>query len=250
MNDAKSRLRLVIGEEGVARLEAATVVVFGVGGVGASCAEALVRGGVGGLVFVDGDEVQLSNVNRQAIAFRSTVGRRKVEVMRAMALDINPDARVIIHDAFVLPEDVPAIIEHGPRPDYLVDTVDTVVTKLALALYAQEHGIPLISSMGAANKTDPTRLRFSNLYDTQGCPLCRAMRKQARTKGIERLQVLYSDEAPQVVMRPVADGGEGEGAQSRTGAPRGRENLGSMSYFPPVMGQMIAGYVIQELLRD
>lgn len=238
VEDAKSRLRRVMGEEGIAKLEEACVVVFGVGGVGASCAEALVRGGVGRLVFVDGDEVQLSNVNRQAIAFQSTVGQRKVDVMCAMARDIYPEVKVEGRDVFVLPENFDEVMSSLPeRIDYIVDAIDTVSSKLALAQYAEEKGIALISSMGAANKLDPTKLAFADLYDTQHCPLCRAMRKQARARGIKSLKVLYSCEQP---AKPVQEDGS---EQDR------RACLGTMSYMPPIMGQMIAGYVIRELLR-
>ena len=234
--DAKSRLRRVVGEDGVAKLDAASVAVFGVGGVGSNCAEALVRGGVGSLSFIDSDEVQLSNVNRQAIAFASTVGRRKVEVMRDMALEINPQARVAVVDEFVLPDNLEAVMACIPQPDYIVDAIDTVSSKLALARYAQDRGIAIISSMGAANKVDPEKLRYADLFETKNCPLCRAMRKQARSQGIERLQVLYSCEDPVKV-------GHEEGAERRE-----RTNLGTMSYMPPIMGQMIAGFVIREIL--
>lgn len=234
--DAKSRLRRVVGEAGVAKLDAANVAVFGIGGVGSSCAEALVRGGVGSLSFVDSDEVQLSNVNRQAIAFAGTVGRRKVDVMRDMALQINPSARVSTVDEFVLPGNLEAVMARIPRPDCIVDAVDTVSAKLALASYAQERGISIISSMGAANKTDPEKLRYADLFETVNCPLCRAMRKQARSWGIERLQVLYSCEEPVKVDHE-------EGAERRE-----RTNLGTMSYMPPIMGQMIAAFVIREIL--
>ena len=237
--DAKSRLRRVIRDEGVARLDASCVVVFGVGGVGASCAEALVRGGVGTLAFVDRDVVEPSNVNRQAIAFSSTVGRAKVEVMAAMAHDINPQVRMFCHQGFVL-DDVEAVLDAMPglpRPDYLVDAVDTVKAKIAIARFAQEAGIPVVSSMGGANKLDPTRLRFADLFETSNCPLSRAVRKQARAAGVERLEVLYSDEPPVKVPEQ-----EGAGRRERT-------ELGTMSYMPPIMGQMIAGRVIRDLLK-
>lgn len=234
--DAKSRLRRVVGEDGVAKLDAASVAVFGVGGVGSNCAEALVRGGVGSLSFIDSDEVQLSNVNRQAIAFASTVGRRKVEVMRDMALEINPQVRVAVVDEFVLPDNLGAVMARIPQPDYIVDAIDTVSSKLALARYAQDRGVAIISSMGAANKVNPEKLRYADLFETKNCPLCRAMRKQARGRGIERLQVLYSCEDPVKV-------GHEEGAERRE-----RTNLGTMSYMPPIMGQMIAGFVIREIL--
>ena len=234
--DAKSRLRRVIGDAGVERLARSCVAVFGIGGVGSSCAEALVRGGVGTLVFVDRDVVEPSNVNRQAIAFASTVGRPKVDVMAAMAHDINPDVRVFCHEGFVL-DDVDAVFAGMSRPDYIVDAVDTVKAKLSLAQYAQREGIPIVASMGGANKLDPTHLRFADLYETRNCPLSRAVRKQARTAGIERLTVLYSDEPPVKV------------AEAAGAARRERTELGTMSYMPPIMGQMIAGYVIRDLLR-
>ncbi|WP_165054993.1 MULTISPECIES: ThiF family adenylyltransferase [unclassified Adlercreutzia] len=233
--DAKSRLRRVIGDAGVERLDRACVAVFGVGGVGSSCAEALARGGVGTLVLVDRDVVSPSNVNRQAIAFASTMGRAKVDVMAAMAREINPEVRVVTREAFVL-DNVDEVLDGAPTPDFIVDAVDTVTAKIALARYAQERGIPLVASMGGANKLDPTQLRFADLFATQGCPLCRAVRKAARTAGVEALRVLYSPEQPVRV-------------EAAAGAARAeRTELGTMSYMPPIMGQMLAGYVIRELL--
>ena len=232
--DAKSRLRRVIGDEGVERLGEACVAVFGIGGVGSSCAEALARGGVGTLVLIDRDVVSASNINRQAIAFTSTIGRAKVDVMAAMARDINPGVRLVTYETFVL-DDVENVIGEDPALDFIVDAVDTVSTKLALARYAQDKGIPIVASMGGANKLDPSLLRFADLYETQSCPLCRAVRKQARAAGIASLPVLYSCEQPVKV--------EGEHADRRE-----RTELGTMSYMPPIMGQMLAGYVIRKLL--
>lgn len=224
-----SRLEKVIGAEGLARLGESTVMVFGLGGVGSSCVEALARGGVGSLVLIDGDAVQESNINRQAIAFYSTIGRRKTDVMRAMIADINPQARVEVRDLFVFPSDVEALLdEFASRLDYVIDAIDTVSSKLALARCAQSRGLPLVSAMGAANRVRPDRFAFADLYDTKGCPLCRAMRKEARKQGIERLRVIYSDEA--------------------LPADSERKSLGTMSYAPPIMGQMIAGDVICSLL--
>ena len=225
-DSAFSRLELVWGAEGLRRVRNATVAVFGVGGVGSNCVEALARGGVGRLLVVDGDEVQASNINRQAIAYHSTVGRRKVDVMAAMVADINPEAQVVAVDAFVLPDKLEEAFGGIPLSeiDYIVDAIDTVSTKLALAELAQREGVPLVSSMGGANKLHPELFRFADLYETQGCPLCRAMRKNARKRGIERLHVLYSPE------QPVEAAG-----------------LGTASYVPPVMGQLLAGYVLRAL---
>lgn len=256
---ATSRLELVFGREGVRRLAASKVVVFGVGGVGSSCVEALARGGVGRLAIVDGDAVQCSNINRQALAFHSTVGGRKVEVMRAMVADINPDAQVTALDRFALPDEVAALMDEvAADADYVVDAVDTVGTKLAIAQYADQHGLRLVSSMGAANKLRPDCFRFADIYQTSNDPLCRVVRKEARKRGIKRLEVLYSTEEP--ARLPVFDDAPeeetaaearhaGEGG-ARQEAPQGRRRptLGTASYAPPIMGQMIAGRVIRGLL--
>lgn len=251
-----SRLELVFGRGGVERLAASTVLVFGVGGVGSNCVEALARGGVGGFVLVDGDAVQASNINRQAIAFRSTVGRCKVEVMREMIAAINPEARVVAIDRFVLPEDVESIMdEWAPRVDYVVDAIDTVASKLAIAVYADRAGVPLVSSMGAANKLRPDCFEFADIYRTANDPLCRVVRKEARKRGIRALTVLYSREEP--ARLPLECGQGDESAQAaapddrteRQGGHRAaRPTLGTASYVPPIMGQMTAGYVIRRLV--
>lgn len=239
---ALSRLEVMWGAEGLERIQRSTVMVLGVGGVGSNCIEALARGGVGTLIIVDGDAVAASNINRQAIAFTDTVGRRKVDVMREMIHRINPGTRVLARDAFVRAEDIEALIEGcrveaGGRIDYLVDAIDTVSTKLAVADLAERTGIPLVSSMGGAMKLAPERLRIADIYETSGDALSRVMRKECRKRGIGRLDVLYSDEEP--VARPDSP------------APRegSRPPLGTASYFPPIMGQMLAGFVIRKLVR-
>ena len=234
--DAKSRLRRLLGDEGLEKLAKSCVWVIGLGGVGSACAEALARGGVGSFLFMDTDVVEPSNINRQAIAFVSTVGQRKVDVMRAMAADINPDVRAETLFAFVLEETADELLGTYPNPDYIVDAVDTLTAKAAIAKYAQGRGIPLVSSMGMANRTDPTALRFATLSQTEGCPFCREMRKIARDRGLGDFHVLYSTERP-LKVQPA------EGA-----ARRDRTELGTYSYMPPVAGQMIAGFVIQRLL--
>ena len=250
-----SKLEVIIGDEGVERLAGATVMVLGLGGVGSSCVEALARGGVGNLVLLDRDIVEPSNINRQAIAFHSTVGRRKVDVMREMVADINPSARVETHHGFLRSEDIAAFFEPwrimpdggaaaadgaagtgGWRLDWVVDAIDTVSAKLELARYACETGLPLVSSMGGGNKLHPECFRFADLYETVNCPLCRIMRKEGRKRGITHLQVLYSSEQP-------AATSTAEGATRRD-----RSDLGTMSYIPPIMGQMIAGWVIRQIV--
>lgn len=201
--------------------------------------EALARGGVGRLVVVDHDVVQESSINRQAIAFKSTVGRKKVEVMRGMIADINLTADVLALERFVLAETLPELfadVEAAAGPlDYVVDAIDTVSAKLALAKFAEERGLRLISSMGAVNKLHLEVPRFADLSHTVNCPLCRVMRKEARKRGIRHLRVLYSCEQPAKV--PPREGAE----------RRERSNLGTASYLPPIMGQMIAAEAIREL---
>lgn len=231
MSDAawNDRLALLVGAEGLAALERAHVMVIGIGGVGSACAEALVRGGIGKLTFVDKDVVERSNLNRQAIAFTDTVGRDKVEVMEAMAKAINPAVRVHARKQFVLPDSLEELFEHDV-PDFVIDCQDTVATKLALAVWCEEHGIALTSAMGAGNRFDPTRLAFSDIYDTSVCPLCRVVRKRARAAGVHHLRVLYSTE-------PLPESAVAAGAQA---TKEEHPTIGTMSYLPPIMGQMLA----------
>ena len=237
METATDRLRLVIGDEGLARLAAARVAVIGLGGVGSSCAEALARGGVGHLVLLDRDVVAPSNINRQALAFQSTIGRPKAEVMRAMVLDINPETSATAVTAFLNKDALPQQMDELGHLDYVVDAIDTVAQKLRLAQWCQECGIPELSAMGGANKLDPCRLRFARIEDTVNCPLARVMRKECRRRGIRDLRVLFSDERP-VRMEAISDE-----QWMREGSL-----LGTMSYLPPIMGQMLASRVIRDLL--
>lgn len=235
------RLELIVGTSGLQRLKDSCVLVAGLGGVGSSCAEALVRGGVGTLVLIDKDIVEPSNLNRQALAFTSTIGRPKADVMREMALDINPNVHIVAAQMYLPAQGMGEVLEEFlvdvPHLDYVVDAIDTVSQKLALAEWCQAQGTPEISAMGAANKLDPCRLRFARIEDTSICPLARIMRKGCRARGIHDLEVIYSDEQP-LEMPPVSDE-----EWAKNGAP-----LGTMSYLPPIMGQMIASRVIRDLL--
>lgn len=235
-----TKLIPILGEEGVARLEGATILVFGVGGVGSNCVESLARARVGRLVLVDADVVSPSNINRQAIAFMSTQNRPKVEVMAEMVHDINPDAEVICRQVRVSAETAGDLLDElfeaaGGRIDHVVDAIDTISVKLELAALAEARGFPLISSMGGANKLHPECLRVADISQTVNCRLSRIMRKECRRRGIGRLTVLYSCER----------------ARPATGLPgrdrRERSGMGTVSYMPPIMGQMIAGYLIRKL---
>ena len=234
-----SRTRRLIGDEGISRLWDSKVVVFGVGGVGSHCIEALCRGSVGTLAIVDSDRVAVSNINRQSIASFSTVGRPKVTVMQEKLTDISPEAAVIPIESFVLPEHVDALFAALPfTPDYIVDAIDTVSAKLALAVYAKEHAIPIISSMGTGNKLHAELFEIADIRETSVCPLCRVMRKELKARGIEHLKVLYSKEIP---LNPADD----ENDLRSTGRP----TPGSVSFVPPVAGLLIAGEVIRDLLE-
>ena len=237
---AKDRLRIIMGDEALERLDSAAVMVLGCGGVGSNCVEALVRGGIGTVVIVDRDVVAPSNINRQAIAFESTVGRGKVDVMAAMAHDINPECRVIGYREFVLAENLGDLFDRawaaaGGKIDYVVDAIDTVSTKLAVAELAQARGFTLISSMGGGKKVHPECLRITDISKTVNCPLARVMRKECRRRGIRRLKVIYSCEEPQRIA-------------AKPGAARSeRTDLGTASFMPPIIGQMIAGEVLRTI---
>ena len=235
------RLRLILGEEALARLQNSRVMVIGLGGVGSSCAEALARGGIGALTLVDRDVVVPSNINRQALAFHSTLGQAKTYVMRQMVADINPQCKISTLQAFIDKDTVPEQLGSLPHPDFVVDAIDTVSQKLAIAAWCQAENIPEVAAMGGANKLDPTRLRFADIFETDTDPLARIIRKECRKRGIRGFPVLYSDELPR-----EAEGKSG--AIDEKGFVReGASILGTMSYYPPIMGQMLAGYVICKL---
>lgn len=225
-----ARLHLLLGDEGLDRLRDSTVLVLGLGGVGSACAEALARGGVGTLVVLDRDVVEESNINRQAVAYMSTLGQPKAEVMTRLIHDINPDATVHAHEVFLAPDTVAEILDSLPTPDYVVDCIDTVSQKLAVAHWCATNGIPLLSSMGAANRFDPSKLTFANLRKTEICQMSKVMRLETKKRRIKGVEVLYSTEIPVKL----------------SGGTKG-ETLGSMSYMPPIMGMMLAGAVIRRL---
>ena len=230
-----SRTELLIGEGGRKRLSDATVMVLGVGGVGSHCIEALARSGVGTLILVDNDKVSLTNVNRQSIAYLSTVGEYKTKLMKERIEDINDEAAVYTHETFVLPENLETLFDR--KVDYIVDAIDTVTAKLAVAEYASAHYIPLISCMGTGNKLHPELFEITDISKTSVCPLCKVMRRELKNRGISHLTVLYSKEKPIDVSDKIIE--EEKGMK--------RSIPGSISFVPPVAGLLIAGHVIREI---
>lgn len=230
-----SRAELLLGAEGLKQLQQARVMVLGVGGVGSHCIEALARGGVGQLVLVDNDTVSLTNINRQSIAFHSTIGQYKTKVMEERIRDISPKTKVTTYETFVLPENLDTLFREPV--DYIIDAIDTVTAKLALAVYAKEHGIPLLSCMGTGNKLHAELFEITDISKTSVCPLCKVMRKELKNRGIHHLKVLYSKEKP----IDVSNRETGEDKGVRRALP------GSVSFVPPVAGLLIAGEVIREI---
>ena len=234
MDNRFSRTEMLIGKDASARLAAADVIVFGVGGVGGYVCEALARAGVGGIALVDHDTVEITNINRQITALTSTLGRNKADVMRDRILDINPNCRVTVHNLFFSAETAGNFDFSKYR--YVVDAIDTVTSKLLIAKLCDDAGTELISCMGTGNKLDPSRFRVDDIYKTSGCPLARVMRRELKKLGIKKLAVLYSPEEPK--KRP-------EGASP---AQTGRKiPPATISFVPPVAGMMIAGKVICDI---
>ena len=246
-----SRTQLLFGEDKMQKLAASRVAVFGIGGVGGYAVEALARSGVGALDLIDDDRVCLTNLNRQLHATRKTIGRFKVDATEERILEINPKCAVTTHKAFISPEtsDQFDFAEY----DYIIDAIDTVTGKIELILRAKAHDVPIISSMGAGNKTDPTAFEVTDIYDTSVCPLARVMRRELRKRGIAALKVVYSREPP---MTPLDD----MSISCRTNCicPPGtarkctqrRQVPGSTAFVPSVAGLIIAGEVVKDLTRE
>jgi len=232
-----SRTALLLGQEGIDRLQDARVALFGVGGVGGYTAEALVRSGLGAIDLFDNDTVSETNLNRQIIALHSTIGRPKVDVMAERLRDINPAVRVNPVRLFYTPETAGEV--DLSAYDYVVDAVDTVSAKIALAMGAAACGVPIISAMGAGNKLDPTRLTITDLFRTNTCPLARVMRKELRRRGLNRLTVACSTEPA----LPAQAEAEEQPAAARRSVP------GSAAFVPAAMGLMIAGHVARALAQ-
>lgn len=245
-----SRTELLIGAEGLARLAAARVAVFGIGGVGGYAVEALARSGVGALDLIDNDRVCETNINRQIIATRETIGRYKADVARERVLSINPEACVNVHRVFYMP-DTAGQFDFSSY-DYIVDAIDTVTGKLELILQADRAGTPVISSMGAGNKLDASAFRVADIYDTRVCPLAKVMRRELKKRGIGRLKVVYSEEPP-IVPRgqgmSAVEALQSENQQASADAAAGRRQTpGSIAFVPSVAGLILAGEVVKDII--
>lgn len=222
--DIFSRTERLIGEDALRKLQNSNIIIFGLGGVGSYTAEALARSGIGKMTVVDKDTVDITNINRQLYALRSTVGKPKAEVAKARILDINPKCEITAIQKMYLPENSEDF--NLSQYDYIIDAIDNVTAKIDLAVKAEQLGIPIISSMGTGNKLDPTAFKVSDIYKTSVCPLCRVMRTQLKKRGVKKLKVVYSEEMPKT---------DGE----RTPA--------SISFVPPAAGLIIAGEVIRDI---
>ncbi len=241
MEEQFIRTQMLLGSDAMNRLRNSRVAIFGIGGVGGYAAEALARSGIGAFDLIDMDMVSISNINRQIIAAMSTVGRYKTEVMRDRILDINPQADVVVHNCFYLPENEQEF--NFNQYDYIVDAVDTVTAKISIICKAKKLQIPVISSMGAGNKMDAAAFRAGDISNTSVCPLARVMRRELKKRGIDSLKVVYSKEKP---MKPMEEFME---ESSDTGMLSNRRSTpGSVSFVPPVAGLLLAGEVVKDII--
>ena len=233
-----SRTEMLIGKEGMQKLQDAKVAIFGIGGVGSYVVEGLVRAGISSFILVDNDEVSISNLNRQIIATRKTIGMAKVEASKDRILEINPNANVEIYKEFFMPNSKAFFDE---TVDYIVDCIDTVTGKIELVIRANNLNIPIISSMGTGNKLDPTKFEVTDIFKTEVCPLARVMRKELKNKGIKKLKVVYSKEEPIKIEKNLEN--------SKMEFENKKIVPGSISFVPSVAGLIIAGEVIKDLIK-
>ncbi len=233
MNERFLRSGMLLGQAAMKHLQNAHILLFGIGGVGGTLAEALARGGVGHLTLVDNDTVAISNINRQIVATDKTIGLAKVEAMKERIHSINPDCSVTVHNIFYLPEHSDIITADY---DYIADAIDTVTAKIDIIMKAQALGIPIISCMGTGNKLHPELLEIADLFNTSVCPLCRVMRTELRKRGVSKLTVVYSKEEPRKPLWTPEDDASGK-----------RQTPGSVSFVPPAAGLLMASRIIQDL---
>ena len=246
MSERFSRTELLLGREAMDRLRRARVAVFGVGGVGGYVCECLVRSGIGAIDLIDSDRVSLSNLNRQIIATEKTIGVLKVEAMKERIREINPGVTVRTYPCFFLPENA----EEFPFEEYsyVVDAVDTVTAKIGLVMKAREAGVPVISSMGAGNKLDPSAFRVADLFSTRVCPLARVMRRELKKRGVKELKVVYSEEEPVKADKPGHSLTDSSVSKQEPGERERRSTPGSVAFVPSVAGMIIGGEVIRDLI--
>ncbi|MTI71724.1 MAG: tRNA threonylcarbamoyladenosine dehydratase [Firmicutes bacterium] len=239
-----SRTELIIGTKGLNKLKESTIAVFGIGGVGTFAVEGLARSGVGRFIIVDDDDICLTNINRQIHATRKTVGKSKVKVMKERINDINPNAKVIAYKELYNSESAEKLL--SCKYDYVIDAIDMVSAKLDLIERCTKKDIPIISSMGAGNKLNPTMLEVSDIYDTSMCPLARVMRKELRKRNIEKLKVIYSKEKP---IKPKEIKGDYKTNEDKINAQK-RQIPGSTSFVPSVAGLIIASEVVKDIIKE
>lgn len=249
MSNEFSRTEILLGKEAMDKLSDARVAVFGVGGVGGYTVEALARSGIGTIDVIDSDTVDITNINRQIIATKDTVGRNKVDVIKERILSINSSCKVNVHKCFYLPETKDSF--NFSEYDYIVDAVDTVTAKISLVMEANDKNVPIISSMGAGNKLNPAEFEVADIYKTSVCPLAKVMRKELKNRGIKKLKVVYSKEQPikpdTIETQPTmcCEGG----VCKIIDRPTKREIPGSIAFVPSVVGLIIASEVIKDLIK-
>lgn len=238
MNEQFERTRLLLGDEAMERLKNSRVAVFGVGGVGGHLAEALVRSGVGEIDLIDDDTVSISNINRQAVATLSAIGAAKVEAAKEKFLDLNKDCKINTHQKFFTPETADEF--DFSQYDFVADAIDTVTGKIEIIMKCNEAGTPVISSMGAGNKLDPTRFEVTDIYKTETCPLARVMRRELKKRGVKKLKVVYSKEP---ALTPLE-------CKEENSTHQKRQTPGSVAFVPSVAGLIMAGEIIKDLIKD
>lgn len=229
MSDQFSRTELLIGKDGVEKLQKAKVAIFGIGGVGSYTVEALARAGIGHLIIIDYDKYDVTNINRQLGALHSTIGKYKVDVMKERILDINPNATVEAYKPDEIEGGETSIVDDNMT--YVVDAIDTMKNKIELIEKCKEKNIPIITATGAGNKLDPTQFEVADLYKTSVCPVCKILRKELKARNIKKLKVVYSKEIP---LKPETDG---------------EKTLGSVSFVPSVVGLIVAGEVVKDIVK-
>lgn len=229
-----TRTEKIIGKDSIEKLKESKVVILGIGGVGSFACEAIARSGIGKIVLVDKDEVDISNINRQIIATTKTIGKSKVEVMKNRIFEINPCCKVEVYKEFISEDNIKDLIDKDVN--YVIDAIDTISSKIALAVWCNENNIKLISSMGTGNKLDPTEFKVADIYSTKVCPLAKVMRRELKKRGVKKLKVLYSEEIP---IKQTKDNIDKE---------KRKQSPGSISFVPSCAGLIIAGEVIKDII--